>query len=134
MIRPEGMTFLETRLPPSIVIERFRSAVERAGMKVFALIDFAADARDAGLVMEDAVLLIFGNPKVGTLLLIDAPHSGIDLPLKALAWTHQGKQWLSYNEPAYIARRHGLSIDGPVRKMSEALKSAAIAATSNEAS
>jgi len=134
VIRPEGMTFLETRLPPSIVIERFRSAVERAGMKVFALIDFAADARDAGLVMEDAVLLIFGNPKVGTLLLIDAPHSGIDLPLKALAWTHQGKQWLSYNEPAYIARRHGLSIDGPVQKMSEALKSAAIAATSNEAS
>ncbi len=134
MIRPEGMTVLETRLPPSIVIERFRSAVERAGMKVFALIDFAADARDDGLVMEDAVLLIFGNPKVGTLLLIDAPHSGIDLPLKALAWTHQGKQWLSYNEPAYIARRHGLSIDGPIQKMSEALKSAAIAATSNEVS
>jgi uncharacterized protein (DUF302 family) len=128
------MTVLETRLPPSIVIERFRSAVERAGMKVFALIDFAADARDDGLVMEDAVLLIFGNPKVGTLLLIDAPHSGIDLPLKALAWTHQGKQWLSYNEPAYIARRHGLSIDGPIQKMSEALKSAAIAATSNEVS
>ncbi|WP_312608462.1 DUF302 domain-containing protein [Agrobacterium pusense] len=134
MIRPDGMTVLETRLPPSIVIERFRSAVERAGMKVFALIDFAADARDDGLVMEDAVLLIFGNPKVGTLLLIDAPHSGIDLPLKALAWTHQGKQWLSYNEPAYIARRHGLSIDGPIQKMSEALKSAAIAATSNEVS
>jgi len=134
MIIPEGMTVLETRLPPNTAIERFRSAVEGFGMRVFALIDFAADARDVGLAMEDAVLLIFGNPKVGTLLLIDAPHSGIDLPLKALAWAHQGKQWLSYNEPAYIARRHGLSTDGPIQKMSEALKSAAIAAISNEVS
>lgn len=134
MIKPEGMTVLETLLPPREAIERFRSAVEASGMKVFALIDFAADAKNAGLTMEDAVLLIFGNPRVGTLLLIDAPHAGIDLPLKALAWTHHGKQWLSYNEPAYIARRHGLSMAGPIQKMSDALKHAATAALGNEAS
>ncbi len=134
MIKPKGMAVFETQLPPHEAIERFRSAVEASGMKVFALIDFAADAKNAGLSMEDAVLLIFGNPKVGTLLLIDAPHSGIDLPLKAFAWTHQGKEWLSYNEPAYIARRHGLSMAGPIQKMSEALKHAATAALSNEAS
>ncbi|MBO9128043.1 MULTISPECIES: DUF302 domain-containing protein [unclassified Rhizobium] len=134
MIKPEGMTVLETLLPPREAIERFRSAVEASGMKVFALIDFAADARNAGLTMGDAVLLVFGNPRVGTLLLIDAPHAGIDLPLKALAWTHQGKQWLSYNEPAYIARRHGLSMAGPIQKMSDALKHAATAVLGNEVS
>jgi len=134
MIKPKGMTILETQLQPHEAIEQFRSAVEAFGMKAFALIDFAADAKDAGLTMEDAVLLVFGNPKVGTLLLIDAPHSGIDLPLKAFAWTHQGKNWLSYNEPAYIARRHGLSMAGPIQKMSEALKNAMTQALSNHAS
>ncbi|WP_064710340.1 DUF302 domain-containing protein [Rhizobium bangladeshense] len=134
MIKPKGMAVFKIQLPPLEAIERFRSTVEASGMKVFTLINFAADAKNAGLSMEDAVLLIFGNPKVGTLLLIDAPQSGIDLPLKAFAWTHQGKHWLSYNEPAYIARRHGLSIAGPIQKMSKALRHAATAALRNEAS
>lgn len=132
MFRPEGMVILESQLPPRLAIDRFRSAVEAAGMKVFSLIDFAADAKEAGLTMEDAVLLTFGNPRVGTLLLLDAPHSGIDLPLKALAWSSEGKHWLSYNEPEYIARRHGLSSAGPIRKMSEALKQAASATLQTE--
>lgn len=125
MTTPEGMIILESPLPPKLAIDRFRSAVEAAGMKVFSLIDFSADAKAVGIPMEDAVLLIFGNPKVGTLLLLDAPHSGIDLPLKAFAWTHEGRHRLSYNEPEHIARRHGLASDGPIRMMSEALKRAA---------
>jgi uncharacterized protein (DUF302 family) len=81
-------------------------------VKIFARIDHAAEAASAGLIMPPTQLLIFGNPKGGTPIMLAAPMSALDLPLKALAWQDQdGKVWLSYNDPTYIARRFGLTED-----------------------
>jgi uncharacterized protein (DUF302 family) len=76
---------------------------------VFARIDFSGDAVKAGLSMPPTQMLIFGNPKAGTPLMLAAPSVAIDLPLKALAWQDGGGQvWLSYNAPEYLKKRHGL--------------------------
>jgi uncharacterized protein (DUF302 family) len=76
-------------------------------MKVFARIDQAAEARSVGLTMRPAVVLIFGNPKGGTPLMVAKPTVAIDLPLKALAWEDdQGQPWLTYNTPALLVQRH----------------------------
>jgi uncharacterized protein (DUF302 family) len=79
-------------------------------MVVFARIDHAAGAAQAGLALGPTEVLIFGNAKAGTPLMQSNQTIGIDLPLKALVWQDaSGKVWLSYNEPSWIARRHGLA-------------------------
>jgi uncharacterized protein (DUF302 family) len=88
-------------------------AVERAlagaGMKLFAKIDHAAEARAVGLALGPAVVLVFGSAKAGTALMAARPTSAIDLPLKALLWEDgSGAVWLTYNTPALLARRHGV--------------------------
>jgi uncharacterized protein (DUF302 family) len=76
---------------------------------VFALIDHSGEAEKVGLKMLPTKLVIFGNPKAGTPLMLAAPSSAIDLPLKILIWEDgQGKVWLSYNSPEYLKQRHGL--------------------------
>jgi uncharacterized protein (DUF302 family) len=91
------------------VAARLEAALRDRGIAVFARIDFSSDARKAGLTMHTEVLLIFGNPKAGTPLMIAAPGVGIDLPLKALVWEDdESRAWLAYNDPHYIIRRHGL--------------------------
>ena len=90
-------------------IERLAGLVQRAGLLVFARIDHGAGARDVGLELRPTELLIFGNPKGGTPLMQERQLAGIDLPVKALAWEDEnGKVWLSYNDPEWIGRRHGL--------------------------
>jgi uncharacterized protein (DUF302 family) len=93
-------------------IERLQSVVKSHGLTVFALINFGGDAEKVGLAMQPAQLLIFGNPKAGTPLMIASPSIAIDLPLKALAWENSnGKVWLSYNKPEYLQQRHRLPDD-----------------------
>ena len=76
---------------------------------IFARIDFSGDAGRAGLHMRPEQMLIFGNPKGGTPLMLAAPSAAIDLPLKILvAKDSQGKVWISYNSPDYLKERHGL--------------------------
>lgn len=88
-------------------IERLEMAVRSKGLTVFARIDHAAAAKEAGLSMAPATLLIFGNPKGGTPLMKAAPTVAIDLPLKALAWEDaKGRVWLTYNTAAYLKARH----------------------------
>ncbi len=83
--------------------------IQSRGLIMFARIDFSGDAEKAGLRMRPAQLLIFGDPKAGTPLMIVSPTVAIDLPLKALAWEDpDGKVWLSYNTPEYLKKRHGL--------------------------
>lgn len=90
-------------------VARIERAVTAAGMKVFARIDQAAEARAAGLSMRPAVVILFGNPKAGTPLMVARPTVAIDLPLKALVWQDErGATWLTYNLPALLVRRHGL--------------------------
>jgi uncharacterized protein (DUF302 family) len=91
-------------------IDRLESEVKSKGLTIFARIDHAAGARDAGLGLRPTELLIFGNARGGTPLMHAAQTIGIDLPLKALAFEDaDGKVWLSYNEPGWLAQRHGLT-------------------------
>lgn len=90
-------------------IDRLQAAVTAAGLLAFARIDHAANAAQAGMQLRPTELLIFGNPRGGTPLMQDRQTSGIDLPVKALAWQDaDGKVWLTYNDPTWLARRHQL--------------------------
>lgn len=93
-------------------IARLESLAKANGLWVFARIDFSGDAQNAGLSMRAMQMLLFGNPKAGTPLLVASPRVGLDLPLKALAWEDEGGAvWLSFNEPEYLEKRHGLPHD-----------------------
>jgi uncharacterized protein (DUF302 family) len=102
-------------------IDRLNTKVTSLGLNVFARIDHAAGAAKVSMPLRPTELLIFGNPKGGTPLMLDQQTAGIDLPIKALAWEDAiGKVWLTYNDPAWIADRHGL---GP--NSAEAIKAIA---------
>ena len=86
--------------------DRLESVLRAEGMKIFARIDNTAGAQSMGVALPPTNLLVFGNPKIGTQLLIGNRMVGIDLPLKALIWEDvDANVWLAYNDPAYIARR-----------------------------
>jgi uncharacterized protein (DUF302 family) len=88
---------------------KLQNILEAKGIAVFALIDHSGEAAKVGLKMRPTKLLIFGNPKGGTPLMLAAPSIAIDLPLKILIWQDdQEKVWVSYNTPEYLAERHGL--------------------------
>ncbi|MFD9889291.1 DUF302 domain-containing protein [Amycolatopsis sp. NPDC059027] len=90
-------------------IDRLAEAVIAAGLMVFARIDHAGNAAQAGLSLRPTELLIFGHPRGGTPLMADRQTAGIDLPAKALAWEDaDGRVWLTYTEAAWLAERHGL--------------------------
>lgn len=93
-------------------IDRIERAVTDKGMLLFARINHADEARKAGLEMPPTELLLFGNPKGGTALMLAAPTVAIDLPMKALAWQDRaGRVWLTYNAPALLPVRHGLAAE-----------------------
>lgn len=93
-------------------IDRVEKAVTAKGMKIFARINHGGEAKNVGLEMKPAELLIFGNPKGGTALMVAKPTAAIDLPMKALAWEDKdGKVWLTYNAPALLQERHGMPAD-----------------------
>lgn len=91
-------------------MNRLEAQVKAKGMTVFARIDHAAGAAEAGLPLRPTDLLIFGNAKGGTPLMQAEQAIGIDLPLKMLVWQDaSGATWLSYNDPTWLAKRHGLA-------------------------
>jgi uncharacterized protein (DUF302 family) len=90
-------------------VEALTNILKSKGVAVFALIDHSGEAEKVGLKMRPTKLLIFGNPKAGTPLMLASPSSAIDLPLKILIWEdNQGKVWLSYSSPEYLKERHEL--------------------------
>jgi uncharacterized protein (DUF302 family) len=97
---------------PHTVLEtlaRLETIVQAKGLTILARIDHSGDAAKAGLKMQPTKLLIFGNAKSGTPLMVASPSVAIDLPLKALVWQdNDGKVWLSYNNPDYLKGRHGI--------------------------
>jgi uncharacterized protein (DUF302 family) len=114
-------------------MDRLEAAVKTRGMTIFARIDHAAGAADAGLSLGPTELLIFGNAKAGTPLMQAAQSIGIDLPLKALVWQDaSGDTWISYNDPAWLANRHALAnnIAAVIGNMATALKAVANEAAS----
>jgi len=104
-----GLVRLPSRHSVAVTIDRLDASLKQRHILVFARIDFSGDASRAGLQMRPEQLLIFGNPKAGTPLMLQAPAVGLDLPLKVLAWEDaDGKVWMAYNDPQYIVRRHGI--------------------------
>jgi len=90
-------------------VDRINNILQSKGVTLFALIDHSGEAKKVGMNMPPTKLLIFGNPKAGTPLMLAAPSSAIDLPLKILVWEDvQGKVWVSYNSPEYLEGRHNL--------------------------
>ncbi|HEX4536400.1 MAG TPA: DUF302 domain-containing protein [Candidatus Acidoferrum sp.] len=90
-------------------VEALQNILKSKGVAVFALIDHSGEAEKVGLKMRPTKLLIFGNPRAGTPLMLASPSSAIDLPLKLLVWEDvQGKVWVSYNSSEYLRERHGL--------------------------
>ena len=90
-------------------VDRLGAAAEAAGMTVFARVDHAAGAAEVGLPLRPTELILVGNPRGGTPLMQDAQTAGIDLPLRALAWEDaDGRVWVTTNDTAWIAARHGL--------------------------
>ena len=93
-------------------VEKLKNILQSKGITLFALIDHSGEAEKVGMKMPPTKLLIFGNPKGGTPLMLAAPSIAIDLPLKILVWQDaQGKVWLSYNTSEYLEERHGLPQD-----------------------
>jgi len=128
----DGLTTIPSGFGPQDTMNRLETAVKAKGMTVFARIDHAGGAAAVGLPLRPTELLIFGNPKGGTPLMQSVQTVGIDLPLKALVWQDaSGKTWLSYNDPEWLANRHGLGgeTEAAVRLMTGALAAFAKAAT-----
>ncbi|MGA8492414.1 MAG: DUF302 domain-containing protein [Terriglobales bacterium] len=90
-------------------VEKLKNILQSKGVTLFAVIDHSGEAEKVGMKMPPTKLLIFGSPKAGTPLMLAAPSSALDLPLKILVWQDtQGKVWVTYNSPAYLQERHGL--------------------------
>ena len=103
-----------TKVSPRTVAEtvaRFSGIAKAKGLRVFAVIDQAAEARQAGLELRDTVLVVFGNPAAGTPVMAAAPLSALDLPLKFVVWDDGGVTKVSYVSPETIAARYGLDAD-----------------------
>ena len=130
-----GIITIQSGFPVKETISRLISIIESREMTVFARIDHSDNAIKQGLTLRPTELIIFGNPKAGTLLMQDKQISGIDLPLKALAWEdEQGKSWLSYNDTNWIAERHALSTksDPIIKAITETMTAVAFSTTNLE--
>ncbi len=104
-----GLVSVQSRASAHETLNRLLAALAARKLTVFARVDHAAGAAAVGLPLRPTELVIFGNPQGGTALMQDRQTAGIDLPLKAVVWEDaEGKVWFGYNDPAWIALRHGL--------------------------
>ncbi len=118
----DGLVSVVSPRSAAETMTRLESIVKERGLTVFARIDHAAGAAKIGKTLRPTELLIFGNPQGGTPLMECAQTAGIDLPLKALVWTDDaGKVMLSYNDPEYLAKRHGAASCPVVENLKKAL-------------
>jgi uncharacterized protein (DUF302 family) len=125
--RPK-LTTLESKFSVKETIDRLTAAVEERGMKVVARVDHAAGAKAVGLELPPTEVLMFGNPKLGTPLMMSNPAAGIDLPMRVIAWQDKaaqdktgqdktGKVWIAYTAPADLGVRHGIKDRDEVLKL-----------------
>lgn len=111
-IADNGITNKASNHSVDATVEKLRAILEAKGARLFAMVDHSGEAERVGMKMPPTKLLIFGNPKAGTPLMLAGPSVAIDLPLKILVWQDgQGKVWISYNTPQYLQKRHGLPAD-----------------------
>lgn len=119
----DGIIRIKSPHSVKTTINKLETALNKKGMTVFTRIDHSAGAEKVGLPLRATELLIFGNPNVGTPLMLCAQTAALDLPQKALAYEDKkGQVWLAYNNPAYIASRHEIKgCEKPLQKISGAL-------------
>lgn len=128
----DGVISMKSAYDVNTTVHRLISKLKAKGMTVFTTVDHAAGAKKVGLELRPTTLVIFGNPKVGTPLMQCSQSMAIDLPQKALIMQDaKGQVWLSYNDPAYLAKRHHMKgCDAAIAKVTHALAMFAKAATS----
>lgn len=120
--QPDGLIRHESPYSASQTVDRFVDLARNKGLHIFNTVDHAAGAERVDMTLRPTQVVIFGNPKGGTPLMQCAQTLGIDLPLKALVWTDaHGQTWLGYNDPAYLAARHGAPDCPAVKPISNAL-------------
>ena len=108
-ISENGIVTIPSHQSVDQTVQKLEGILQAKGVKLFALVDHSGEAEKAGLQMRLTKLLIFGNPKAGTPLMIASPSIAIDLPMKVLVSEDaDGKVWISYNSPAYLQARHRL--------------------------
>lgn len=112
-------------------INKLEAVLNKKGTTIFKRISHTAGAKKVGLQLRPTELLIFGNPKVGTPLMLCSQSAALDLPQKALAYKDEnGQVWLAYNDPVYMAKRHNINdCEKPIQKVSNALANFSKAAT-----
>ena len=118
-----GMIIIKSNNSVTATIDKLENVLKTKGMTIFKRVNHAAGAEKAGLQLRPTELLIFGNPKVGTPLMLCSQTAALDLPQKALAYEDEdGQVWLAYNDPAYMAKRHGIQgCEEPLQKVTNAL-------------
>jgi uncharacterized protein (DUF302 family) len=123
----EGIVSIPSRHSVPDTVAALKKILAAKSITLFALVDHSGEAAKAGLSMPPTQLLIFGNPKAGTPLMLASPGIALDLPLKILVSEDaQGKVWLSWNSPGYLRARHSLpEAFAPVLAAAEALATAA---------
>jgi uncharacterized protein (DUF302 family) len=108
MQKEEGIVKIQSRRSVDETVDKLKTILKSKGVTLFALIDHSGEAEKAGMKMPPTKLLIFGNPKGGTPLMLASPSAALDLPLKILvAEDSQGQVWISYNSGEYLKERHG---------------------------
>jgi len=106
------MVHLKSARSVEQTLSRLKDVVAARGISVVAQVDHSGAAARVGLTMRPTELLIFGDAKAGTPVMVACPTVALDLPLKALVWEDaDGQVWLSYNSPAYLQKRHGIPQD-----------------------
>lgn len=129
----EGVVTMESSNDLETTQQRLEQAIAANNLILVTVIDHAANAERAGLELPPTRLLIFGNPQVGTPLMQQSRTHAIDLPQKMLVWQDTGGAvYVSYNEPGYLARRHGLTSDTRTETIARVLNSLASVATNDE--
>jgi len=107
--RDNGIESIASHCSVDQTVEKLEAMLRAKGVALFALVDHSGEAAKVGMKMPPTKLLIFGNPQAGTPLMLAAPSSAIDLPLKILVWEDgESKVWISYNNPQYLQTRHGI--------------------------
>ena len=127
----DGIVRIKSNNSVTVTIDKLETVLKKKGMTIFKRVNHTAGAEKAGLKIRPTELLIFGNPKVGTPLMLCSQTAALDLPQKSLAYEDEtGQVWLVYNDPIYMAKRHNVkNCDAAVQKVTNALAKFASVAT-----
>ena len=110
MQKEQGIIKIPSHRPVDETVDKLKAILKSKGVTLFALVDHSGEAEQVGMTMPPTKLLIFGNPRAGTPLMLASPSAALDLPLKILvAEDSERKVWISYNSPEYLKERHGLA-------------------------